>query len=442
MFQFCSRLIFALACLSTSGTLGLGVLHAEGNDVVIDISSPKRSKYPMATVNAQKQSLLSKEIKRVIDFDLDISSWFRILEERGFLEKEGGSIDVIDVESWKSIGAFGVIKYKVIEAGPRVDLEFRLFEIEKDASPLLSLKYSGKKEDVRRLTHKFCDKVVEHFTGESGFFSSSIVFSTRRGKGPKKIVSIDFDGANLKSLTKNKWINILPAWSPGGNQILYTSFQNQRTSVVVRHLRKGTTKGVSKQKGMNIGGSWSPDGSQIAVTLSKDGNSEIYVVNAQNGSIVRRLTNHKSIDTSPAWSPNGQEIAFVSDREGGPQIFVMSTNGSNTRRASLNGSYNTTPAWSPRLDERRIAYTTRDEKTFDIVTLDLDTKKMVRITQREGVNEEPTFSPNGRVLAFSSFREGKQGIYLVPANGKGTAKRVWKGKAYSLDWGPSRNPQP
>lgn len=434
MFQFCSRLILGLACVAG---ITCGAVFADEKDVVIDISSPKRSKYPIATVNAQKDSALSREIKRVIDFDLDISSWFRILEERGFLEKPSDTIDVIDVEAWKSNGAFGVIKYKVVEVGPRVELEFRLFEIEKDSAPLLSLKYSGAKEDIRRLTHKFCDKVVEHFTGESGFFASSIVFSTRSGRGPKKIVSIDFDGANLKTLTKSKWINILPAFSPDGNKVLFTSFQNQKTSVVVKHLRKGTTKRVSAQKGMNVGGSWSPDGSQIALTLSKDGNSEIYVVNAQGGGVVRRLTNHKAIDTSPAWSPSGKEIAFVSDREGGPQVFVMSANGSNIRRVSMNGAYNTTPAWSPRLDERRIAYTTRDEKTFDIVTLDLDTKKMVRITQREGVNEEPTFSPNGRVLAFSSFREGKQGVYLVPANGKGTAKRVWKGKAFSLDWGPS-----
>src|SRR5690606_17443574 len=118
--------------------------------------------------------------------------------------------------------------------------------------------------------------------------------------------------------------------------------------------------------------------------LSKDGNPDIYVIDARSGRVLRRLTNSPYIDTSPEWSPTGKEIVFISDREGGPQIFVMNADGSNQRRVSMNGSYNTTPTWSPRTDERVIAYTTRDESTFDIVTLNLDTGAYTRITQREG----------------------------------------------------------
>ena len=76
---------------------------------------------------------------------------------------------------------------------------------------------------------------------------------------------------------------------------------------------------------------------------------------------------------------------------------------------SKNGNYNTTPTWSPRAGTRIVAYTTRDGN-YDIVTLDLDTKKMVRITQDEGNNEEPSFSPNGAVIAFA--RAGK-GIFNI-----------------------------
>ena len=84
-----------------------------------------------------------------------------------------------------------------------------------------------------------------------------------------------------------------------------------------------------------------------------------------------------------------------------------------------------------------LAYTTRDGKNFDILTLNLATKKMVRITQNEGSNEEPSFSPNGRVLAFSSARKGGAGIYLANADGSGNALRVYKGNVTSIDWGPA-----
>ena len=430
MFQFCPRIVALLVLI---GVVAVDGRNALADDFVIDISSPKRSKYPIALPMGTGDQGLAKEISKVATFDMQVAGWFRVLDQRSFLANQ--SSDAIDIDAWKNVGAFGVVKTQATRQGNRIALEFKLYEIEKGANPVLSRRYSGTPMDVRKLTHSFYNEVVKHFTGESGFFGSRIAFSMRNGKSSKKIMSVDFDGANLATVTKNASINIMPAYSPNGARIAYTSYLNKNPDLYVASADGRGARAISTQKGMNTSASWSPDGTKIALTLSKDGNSEIYVVQATTGKVLRRLTDHRAIDTSPAWSPRGDEIAFISDREGGPQIFVMNADGTNPRRVSMNGSYNTTPTWSPRLDERKIAYTTRDEKTFDIVTLNLDTKEMVRITQREGVNEEPSFSPNGRAIAFTSFRKGGQGIYLAPADGKGNAIRVWRGKAYSLDWG-------
>src|SRR5262249_581072 len=99
--------------------------------------------------------------------------------------------------------------------------------------------------------------------------------------------------------------------------------------------------------------------------------------------------------------------------------------------------YNTTPTWSPKPGTRLLAYTTRDSGNFDIITLDLDTKKATRITQNEGNNEEPSFSPNGRAIAFASARPGGAGVYIAPADGSGKAVKVWSGAATGVDWGPA-----
>ncbi len=197
----------------------------------------------------------------------------------------------------------------------------------------------------------------------------------------------------------------------------------------------GRPKRVSAQPGMNTGASFSPDGSKIALTLSKDGNPEIYIISASDGSIVKRITTNKAIDTSPAWSPDGSQLAFVSDRNGGPQIFVVPAGGGGAVQVSKNGNYNTTPTWSPAKGKHVIAYTTRDGGTYDIVTLDLDSGAMTRITQNEGQNEEPSFSPNGRAIAFARLG---QGVFIANADGSGKATKVWSGSATGVRWGPAQ----
>ena len=92
---------------------------------------------------------------------------------------------------------------------------------------------------------------------------------------------------------------------------------------------------------------------QIAFTSTRDGNPEIYVMDA-DGSNQIRLTNHPVEDAAPSWSPNGRRIVFVSNRNGGNyQIYVMDDDGKNVRRIT-EGTHDSTPAWSP--DGRTIAY--------------------------------------------------------------------------------------
>ncbi len=71
----------------------------------------------------------------------------------------------------------------------------------------------------------------------------------------------------------------------------------------------------------------SVENGKIAFTSDRDGNYEIYVLNA-DGSEQTRITNNTASDSDPAWSPHGTKIAFTSDRDGNYEIYVMNADGS------------------------------------------------------------------------------------------------------------------
>ena len=85
---------------------------------------------------------------------------------------------------------------------------------------------------------------------------------------------------------------------------------------------------------------------KIAFMSDRDGNQEIYVMNA-DGSNQTRLTNNPGWDESPCFSPDGTKIAFESLRDGDPEIYVMNADGSNQTRITNNPAYDGHPSWGP-----------------------------------------------------------------------------------------------
>jgi Tol biopolymer transport system component len=101
--------------------------------------------------------------------------------------------------------------------------------------------------------------------------------------------------------------------------------------------------------------SWSPDGRTIVFVSWRDGNGEVYAMDADSSS-PRNLTQDPAKDVRPAWSPDGRRIAFVSLRDGNSGIYVMNADGSGKRNLTRDrGAFGgLIPSWSP--DGRKIAF--------------------------------------------------------------------------------------
>jgi len=87
-----------------------------------------------------------------------------------------------------------------------------------------------------------------------------------------------------------------------------------------------------------------PQKAQIAFTSERDGNGEIYVMDA-DGNNQRRLTNNPAEDTFPSWSPDGQKIAFSFDRDGNWEVYVIDADGKNPHNLTNSPANDASPTW-------------------------------------------------------------------------------------------------
>ena len=187
----------------------------------------------------------------------------------------------------------------------------------------------------------------------------------------------------------------------------------------------------SKGAGQNFLPVFSPDGTRLAFMSTRDGNSEIYIMN-RDGSNIMRLTNNPAIDVTPTWSPTGAQIAFTSERRGQPQIFTVNIDGTGLRQISFE-SYADRPTWSP-APHNEIAFAARTGPGFDIKILGIASGETRQITFGEGTNESPAWSPNGRHLAFSSTRAGRTQVFTVDRDGRNLRQITKDGNNTTPNW--------
>jgi Tol biopolymer transport system component len=163
--------------------------------------------------------------------------------------------------------------------------------------------------------------------------------------------------------------------------------------------------------------SWSPDGQRIVFASERDGNSEIYTMNA-DGTNVQRLTNNPAKDTEPTWSPDGKQIAFVSNRSGNNDVYTMSVDGTSVANRTNDPADDISPAWSP--DSETIGFSSNRGGQYDIYTMLRDGRQVKNVTNTPPANEyEPVFSTGN---TFSGYTI----IYIRKEGGSGTYRNVWQ----------------
>jgi TolB protein len=377
-----------------------------------------------STLATYATRVLQRDIEFYADFDLVVADPFYL---------KTYEIEILDLLGWMRLGGEYVVRTEVRFSNPNMEVHWHLYDAKRQRE-IADGEFSYNRAFWRELAHDIANHVVHKLTGDPGIFRTQVVYAKKMGEGKELFIS-DYDGANERQLTKNKSINVSPAFAPDQQTVYFTSYEAGDPQLFRVNVTSGEIRQIGSFPGSVTAPSVSPDGKKVAAVLSKDGNHEIYVLDLQ-GRIIKRVTHHRAIESSPTWSPDGRFIAFSSDRTGSPQVYITDSDGQSTRRLTYQGGYNDSPLWSRKGD--RITFVSRTPRgRFDLASIDTSGTDY-RILTELGHNENPHFSPDGKHIIFSSTRLSAGDLYTMDISGRNQRRLTRDGKSSNPTWGPLR----
>jgi TolB protein len=275
-----------------------------------------------------------------------------------------------------------------------------------------------------------------------------IFMSTRESHQCDQIFIMNADGSDLHLVSTGKGRTTCGYFYPDGKHLLYSSTHLAGDACPPRpdysrgyvwpvyssyqiYFAKDNGKIVrplTTGPGYNAEATLSADGKKIVFTSSRDGDLDIYSMNA-DGTGVRRLTNTLGYDGGPFFSRDGNWIVYrahhpTTDQEidryksllakdlvepNEMDLYVMRADGSEQRQITHLGGASFAPSFF--LDSQRIIFASNYEHAgssqFELYAIDRDGSALERVTFAGGFNAFPQFSPNGRKLVFISNRDAK-----------------------------------
>ncbi len=398
----------------------------------VEVSGVGMTQLPIALPAFKGNEPLSQKMAAIVQADLERSGQFRGLDTAGAVLDE---LSRPDMAQWRKQGADALLTGSVTRvAEDRYEVRFRVWDAVRNQD-LGGQSHSASSTELRHVAHQIADVVYEKLTGEKGVFSTRISYVTRN-TGVYNLWVADADGEGAQSALRSTEPIISPSWSPNGSQLAYVSFESRKPVVYVHNVDTGKRRLVANFKGSNSAPNWSPDGKTLALTLSRDGGSQLYLLDANvSGAEPRRLANSLAIDTEPTFTADGKTIYFVSDRGGSPQIYRLPVGGGTPERVTFTGNYNISPALSP--DGRWLAYISRINGAFKLHVMDLSSGQSTAITDTTA-DENPSFASNSRLILYATQQGSRETLMTTTLDGKVKARLAGQsGDLREPDWGPA-----
>jgi Tol biopolymer transport system component len=209
--------------------------------------------------------------------------------------------------------------------------------------------------------------------------------------------------------------------------------------------REGKFTPLRETPGNYYNPAFSPDGKRLALEIVDGKKRDIWVYEWERDTLTR-LTFTGEVNVEPVWTPDGQRIVYTSQEKGGvPNLWWIRSDGAgDAQRLTESKSPQYARSWRP--DGKLLALHQLNPGTnWDIMTLPIEgneksgwkpgePKPFVNSTFLE---REPTFSPDGRWLAYHSNESGNYEVYVRPFPGPGGKWQISTGGGVAPKWSPN-----
>jgi hypothetical protein len=215
-------------------------------------------------------------------------------------------------------------------------------------------------------------------------------------------------------------------------KIAFTSNRDGNNEIYVMNADGSNQTRLTNNSYEDAHPNWSFDGTKIAYTSCPNGDGDIYVMNA-DGSGKVKLTYNSAWDFHPGWSPDGTKIAFNSNRDGNDEVYVMNADGTGQTRLTYNDDADTLPRWSP--DGTKIIFESNRDGNWEIYLMNPNGSEQTKLTSNH--DENPCYSPDGTKIVFASSRDGKAELYVMNFDGSGQTRLTYNDGDEGLPyWSP------
>jgi Tol biopolymer transport system component len=220
------------------------------------------------------------------------------------------------------------------------------------------------------------------------------------------------------------------AWSPDGRRIAFKSRRNGNNELYVMNADGSGQTRLTNSFNVSEGQpAWSPDGTRLLYRKTPDNpitqNADIWQIDVNPAAPNPRPVLERTGDERyPSYSPDGTKIVFRGDQDlidhsGDEELYVMNADGTDIVQLTHNDVFDSAPAFSP--DGTKIAFESArdsgDPLALDIYVMNADGTDVRRLTTDPAHDEGPIFSPDGTKIAFASLRSGQEDIWVMNADG-------------------------